>query len=50
MMFECMDAALNNGAQGIAVFTMLGLRSPEVKKQFKLIRTVSEPCVPPTVE
>lgn len=35
MMFECMDAALNNGAQGIAVFTMLGLRSPEVKKQFK---------------
>ena len=35
MMFECMDAALNNGAQGIAVFTIHGLRSPEVKKQFK---------------
>ena len=34
-MFECMDEALNNGAQGIAVFTMLGLRSPEVKKQFR---------------
>lgn len=35
MMFECMDAALNNGAQGIAVFTIHGLRSPEVKRQFK---------------
>lgn len=34
-MFACMDEALNNGAQGIAIFTMLGLRSPEVKKQFR---------------
>lgn len=34
-MFECMDAAFNNGAQGIAVFTMTGLQSPEVKQQFK---------------
>ena len=29
------DAALNSGAQGIAVFTVAGLRSPEVKKRFK---------------
>ena len=35
-MFECMDAAFNNGAQGIAVFTISGLRAPEVKKQFKV--------------
>ena len=34
-MFACMDEALENGAQGIAIFTMLGLRSPEVKKQFR---------------
>lgn len=34
-MFQCMDEALRNGAQGVAVFTMLGLRSPEVKKQFR---------------
>lgn len=34
-MFECMDAALNSGAQGIAVFTVAGLRSFEVKKRFK---------------
>lgn len=34
-MFECMDTALNSGAQGIAVFTVAGLRSPEVKKRFK---------------
>lgn len=34
-MFECMDAALKNGAEGIAVFTISGLRSPEVRKQFK---------------
>lgn len=34
-MFDCMDAALNNGAQGIAVFTINGLRSPQVRKQFK---------------
>ena len=29
------DVALNNGAQGIAVFTIHGLCSPEVKRQFK---------------
>ena len=34
-MFECMDAAFNNGAQGISIFTVHGLRSAEVKKQFK---------------
>ena len=34
-MFECMDAALNSGAQGIAVFTIHGLRSPEIRQQFK---------------
>lgn len=34
-MFQCMDAALNNGAQGIAVFTITSLRSPEVRQQFK---------------
>lgn len=34
-MFECMDAALNHGAQGISIFTVHELRSPEVKKQFK---------------
>ena len=35
-MFQCMDAALNHGAQGIAVFTIHGLRSPEIRKQFRL--------------
>ncbi len=34
-MFDCMDAALNNGAQGISLFTMHDLRSPEIKKQFR---------------
>ncbi|NLA15887.1 MAG: family 10 glycosylhydrolase [Bacteroidales bacterium] len=34
-MFECMDAALNNGAKGIAIFTIQGLRSPEVRAQFR---------------
>lgn len=34
-MFDCMDAALNNGAEGIAIFTISGLRSPEVRKQFR---------------
>lgn len=35
-MFECMDAALNNGAEGIAIFTIHSLKSPQVRKQFKL--------------
>lgn len=43
-MFECMDAALNSGAQGIAVFTVAGLRSSEVKNRFKLIRTAYGRC------
>ncbi len=34
-MFESMDAALDNGAEGIAVFTINSLRSPEVRVQFK---------------
>jgi uncharacterized lipoprotein YddW (UPF0748 family) len=34
-MFECMDAALNNGAEGIAIFTINALRSPEIRAQFK---------------
>ena len=35
-MFECMDAALNHGAEGIAIFTMNNLRSPEIRAQFKV--------------
>lgn len=34
-MFESMDAAFNNGAEGIAIFTINGLRSPEVRAQFR---------------
>jgi hypothetical protein len=34
-MFESMDAALNNGAEGIAIFTVRSLRSPEIRAQFK---------------
>ena len=34
-MFLCMDEALNNGAEGIAIFTVSGLRSPEIRAQFK---------------
>ncbi|MDR2037872.1 MAG: hypothetical protein LBQ60_08115 [Bacteroidales bacterium] len=33
--FECMDAALNNGAEGIAIFTVGSLRSPEIRARFK---------------
>lgn len=35
-MFDCMDAALNNGAEGIAIFTISMLRSPEVRKNFRI--------------
>lgn len=35
MMFDCMDEALNNGAEGIAIFTIGSLRSPEIRAQFK---------------
>lgn len=34
-MFLCMDEALNNGAEGVAIFTVSGLRSPEIRAQFK---------------
>jgi uncharacterized lipoprotein YddW (UPF0748 family) len=34
-MFNCMDAALNNGAQGIAIYTVKRLWSPEVRAQFR---------------
>jgi hypothetical protein len=34
-MFSCMNAALNNGAQGVALFTIHSLRTPEVRAQFK---------------
>jgi len=35
LMFASMDSALNNGAEGISIFTVNGLRSPEIRKQFK---------------
>ncbi len=35
LMFKCMDAALNNGAEGISIFTIGGLRSPEIRARFK---------------
>jgi len=35
IMFKSMDEALNNGAEGIAIFTVGGLRSPEIRQQFK---------------
>ena len=35
VMFESMDAALNNGAEGISIFTIRNLRSPEIRARFK---------------
>jgi hypothetical protein len=35
LMFECMDEALKNGAQGVSVFTVGSLRSPEIRERFK---------------
>jgi len=35
VMFESMDAALNNGAQGVSIFTIGRLRSPEIRARFK---------------
>ncbi len=35
LMFDCMDSALNNGAEGISIFTVGGLRSPEIRAHFK---------------
>lgn len=34
-MIDCMEAALNNGAQGIAIFTANSLKTPEARAQFK---------------
>ncbi|MDF9829114.1 family 10 glycosylhydrolase [Parabacteroides sp. PF5-6] len=34
-MFDCMDEALNNGAEGISIFTVNSLRSPEIRARFK---------------
>lgn len=36
IMFESMDAAFNNGAEGIAIFTINSLRSSEVRMRFKV--------------
>ena len=35
IMFKCMDEALNNGAKGIAIFTVGSLRSSEIRGKFK---------------
>ena len=35
LMFDCMDSAFNNGAEGISIFTVNGLRSPEIRAKFK---------------
>ncbi|HUX97308.1 MAG TPA: family 10 glycosylhydrolase [Bacteroidales bacterium] len=35
LMFDCMDEALNNGAKGIAIFTVNSLRSPEIRSRFR---------------
>jgi hypothetical protein len=35
LMFDCMDEALKNGSKGIAIFTVGGLRSPEIRGKFK---------------
>ena len=35
VMFESMDRALNNGAEGISIFTIRSLRSPEIRKKIK---------------
>jgi uncharacterized lipoprotein YddW (UPF0748 family) len=34
-MFDCMDAALNNGAEGVAIFTVNSLRDPAIRARFK---------------
>ena len=35
IMFKSMNEALNNGAEGIAIFTVGRFRSPEMRKEFK---------------
>ncbi|MDR0938046.1 MAG: hypothetical protein LBN29_01655 [Mediterranea sp.] len=34
-LFTCMDEALDNGAEGIAIFTVNSLRSPQIRQRFK---------------
>lgn len=34
--FECMDSAFANGAKGIALFTVQGLRTPSIRGRFKV--------------
>lgn len=34
-LFECMDSAFANGAKGIALFTVQGLRTPSIRSRFK---------------
>jgi hypothetical protein len=34
-MFDCMNEALRNGARGVSIFTVGGLRSPEIRARFK---------------
>jgi hypothetical protein len=34
-LFTCMDEALNNGSEGIAIFTIGSLRSPAIRQQFR---------------
>jgi hypothetical protein len=34
-LFTCMDEALDNGAKGIAIFTIGSLRSPSIRQQFR---------------
>ena len=34
-LFECMDSAFANGARGIALFTMQGLRTPTLRSRFR---------------
>lgn len=36
LMFERMDAAFNNGAQAISMFTVATMKDPEIRKQFRV--------------
>jgi hypothetical protein len=36
VMFKCMNEALNSGAQGVAIFTVGSLRSPEMREKFRV--------------
>ena len=35
VLFECMDSAFANGARGVALFTMQGLRTPSLRSRFR---------------